>query len=97
MACQVPECKGLVANIRRHMRLCHPDIQQEVPRKQTRVYERKECAKCGVVTTRLDVHLKRIHGMVKGQELVEGIAAGISRRADTPAMVALSNCLSDYK
>ena len=59
--------------------------------------ERKECAKCGVVTTRLDLHLKRIHGMVKGQELVEGIAAGISRRADTPAMVALSNCLSDYK
>jgi hypothetical protein len=61
-------CTGLVANIRRHMRLCHPDIQQEVQRNQTRIYERKECLKCGVVTTRLDLHLQRIgYHMDKGR------------------------------
>ena len=86
-----------MANIRRHVRLCHQDSQQDVQRKATRNYERKECLKCGVVTIRLDLHLQRIHGVVKGEELVAGVASGISRRADTPAMVALSNCLSDYK
>jgi hypothetical protein len=38
--CQVEGCKGLVANIRRHMRLCHPYIAQETPNKKKRSYQR---------------------------------------------------------
>ena len=95
--CQVPGCKGLVTNIRRHIRLCHPDIEQNHLVKTKREYERKECPKCGVVTIRLDLHLQRMHGVLKGEQLLAAVASGISRKADTPAMVALTNCLSDYK
>jgi hypothetical protein len=68
--CEVPGCKGFVANIRRHIRLCHPDIQQDLQVKSKREYERKECPKCGVVTTRLNLHLQRIHGVAKGEQLL---------------------------
>jgi hypothetical protein len=35
--------------------------------------------------------------VLKGEQLLAAVASGISRKADTPAMVALTNCLSDYK
>ena len=97
MQCEVLGCKGLVANIRRHIRLCHPDIQQDQPVKTKRSYDRKECPKCGVVTMRLDLHLQRIHGLEKGEQLLADVASGLSRKANTPTMVALNHCLSDYK
>jgi hypothetical protein len=37
---------------------------------QQPVYDRKECNACGVRTTRLDLHLIRVHGMERGEELL---------------------------
>ena len=97
MKCQVEGCKGLVANIRRHMRLRHPNTAQEKQIKKKRAYQRKECPKCGLVTMRLDLHLQRIHGLEKGEQLQAAVSSSVCRNANTPAMFALSNCLLDYK
>jgi len=96
-ACQVEGCKGLVTNIRRHMRICHPEIEQDTTSKRRRTYERKECPKCGLATIRLDLHLQRMHGMAKGEQLRAAVKSSISRKADTQEMVALGRCLMDYK
>jgi len=92
----VEGCKGLVTNIRRHLRLCHPDIDQ-IATKKRRVYERKECPKCGIVTVRLDLHLQRVHGLVKGEQLRAAVTSSLSRKADTQEMIALGRCLVDYR
>jgi hypothetical protein len=46
---------------------------------------------------RLDLHLQRIHGLEKGEQLQAAVSSSVCRNANTPTMVALSNCLLDYK
>jgi hypothetical protein len=50
-----------------------------------------------VVTIRLDLHLQRMHGVLKGEQLLAAVASGISRKADTPAMVALTNVATNVR
>jgi hypothetical protein len=57
------------------------------PRK--RVYDRKECGVCGLVTRRLDLHLQRMHGMEKGAGLQAALKSSKIRTADFPAVSAL--------
>ena len=81
-----------MVNIRRHMRLWHPDTVEETIQKK-RIFERKECGECGLVTRRLDLHLQRMHGMQKGQELQAAVKMSRYRKDDNPAVVSLHNCL----
>jgi hypothetical protein len=62
-----------------------------------RVYDKKECAVCGLETKRLDLHLQRMHGMEKGPGLQLALKSSKIKRADTPAMCALDKCLIDYQ
>jgi hypothetical protein len=80
VACLVEGCKGLVVNINRHMRLkCHPETLPAAGQPK-RVYDRKECAVCGLVTRRLDLHLQRMHGMQKGEDLQAALKSSRVRR-----------------
>ena len=95
--CPEEGCKGLVVNINRHLRLCHPETMEVAAGSKKRVYDKKECAVCGLGTKRLDLHLQRMHGMEKGQGLQLALKSSKIKRADTPAMCALDKCLIDYQ
>ena len=92
MQCQVEGCKTFVGNIRRHMRLCHPDLEQEPLTKKKEAIPKERVPKVW-----LDLHLQHIHGMDKGEQLQAVVHSSITRMADTPAMIALGNSLMDYK
>ena len=94
--CKVDGCKGLVINMKRHMRLCHPDIVEAVIQK-ARVYDRKECNACGARTTRLDLHLIRVHGMERGEELLAVVKGRPVITVETKEMATLDKCLNYFK
>jgi hypothetical protein len=59
--CEVEGCNGLVVNLRRHTRLCHPDLVEERAKtEKKRIYEPTDCERCGLVTNRLDLYLPRM-------------------------------------
>ena len=95
--CKVEGCKGLVVNIKR---LCHPDTvleEEDEVIKTGRKYERKECDICGVRTTRLDLHLIRVHGWQRGEELLAVLKDSPAIKIYTKETAALDRCLNDFK
>ena len=89
--------KGLVVQIKRHMRLCHPDIQEEEVTQKSRIYERKEYDLCGVRTTRLDLHLIRVHRMQRGEELLAVLKDSQVIKVHNKETAALDKCINDFK
>ena len=85
--------------IKRHMRLCHPDIQEEedVVIEKKRTYQRKECEMCGVRTTRLDLHLIRVHKMQRGEELLAVLKDSQVIKIHSKETAALDKCINDFK
>ena len=61
------------------------------------IYDRKECNACGVRTTRLDLHLIRVHGMERGEELLAVVKGRPVITVETKEMATLDTCLNYFK
>jgi hypothetical protein len=59
--------------------------------------DRKKCNACGLRTTRLDLHLIRVHGMERGEELLAVVKGSPVITVETKEMATLDKCLNDFK
>ena len=100
MPCPVEGCNTSVVNVSRHISQCHPFYKPEA-KKKVQVRAKKRCGLCNAETTRMDLHLQRIHKLGKGsQELKDGMSQAttvLEKSQVQEAEQKLAECLEDFK
>lgn len=89
-----------LVNVSRHVSQCHPFYKPE-PKKKVQVRAKKRCGLCSAQTTRMDLHLQRIHGFVRGsQGHTDGLSQAttvIEKEELEQAEQKLAECMEDFK